>query len=359
MIYFVIIIILFFFTICKEFPECRSINYVLFIISTFILVLFAGFRGNIEPDYLNYADIYKESIVTSRNNTDIELGYFYFNKVLNYLGFGFQWVVFLMAAITIGIKAYFFKKYSPNYIFSLLLFYCSVYFLYDFIVIRQAFALSLFFVALPYLLERQFIKYFVIILCASTIHISALVLLPFYFFLNKNFNVIILYSVIIICVYMNLTEIKVPLLSYLSNVFPIPDASLSKMYTYSLEEEYASISNKQILFALLFVFFKNKLPTNKMTNLLVNLYVFGILLATLLNEIPQFAFRTKAYFLWTDVILMVLIIQHIAKKYKLLKLLLYLIVAIIYSFTMSNFLESVAKRGNYIFPYKTFFDPIF
>ncbi len=359
MIYFVIIIILFFFTICKEFPECRSINYVLFIISTFILVLFAGFRGNIEPDYMNYASIYKESIVSTPVDTGVEPGYFYFNKVLHYLGFGFQWVIFLMAAISIGIKAYFFKKYSPNFIFSLLLFYCSVYFLYDFIVIRQALALSLFFVAIPYLLERRFIKYFAIILCASTIHISALVLLPFYFFLNKNFNVIILYSVIILCFYLNLTEIKVPLLSYLSNVLPIPDASLDKMYIYSLEEEFASVSNKQIVFALLFVFFKNKLPSNKMTNLLVNLYFFGILLATLFNEIPQFAFRTKAYFLWTDVILIVLIIQHIAKKYITLKIVLYLIVAIIYSFTMSNFIESVASRGNYIFPYKTFFDPIF
>lgn len=358
MIYFVIIFILFILCIRIEFKDTKNIHNVLFFVAVLMLILFAGLRGNIEPDYMNYKDIFRTSSFSTPTATTIEPGYFYFNKIIYELGLQFQWVIFIMAVLSVGIKAYFFKHNSPNFIFSLLLFYCSVYFLYDFIAIRQALALSVFLLALPYLIKRDIVKYFILVILASTIHISATILLPLYFIIHRNISVIILYGIVIVCLFLNLTEIKVSLLSYLSGVLPIPATTLDKMDIYSLEDEFASVSIKQFGFAFLFILFKNKLAEYKMANVYINIFVIGILLATLFNEIPQFAYRTKAYFLWTDVILIVMIVKIIAKKSVMLTVLLYLVIAIIYTFTMNGFIESVSERGNYFFPYKIFMDNI-
>ena len=360
MIYFFILFLLFIFSIRIAYPDSGNVFKIVTIVSAFILILLAGLRGDIEPDYYNYKNIFTNSIIESSIILDVEVGYYYFNKLINFLGLQFQWVLFIMAFFSIGIKVIFFKKNSPNFIFSLLLFYCSVFFLYDFIAIRQALALSIFFLAIPYLFERNIFKYFAITLLASTIHISAIILLPIYFFINLKYSSIILYFVLFTCLYLNLFEIKVPLLlDNISNIITISTNSIDKLELYSLEEEFGSVSFKQFAFGFIFIFYKKKLNDYKMSNLYINLFVFGILIATLFNEIPQFAYRSKAFFLWTDTIIIVMIIHYVTKKSLVLKIMVYLIVAIIYGFTLHKLLEAIASRGNFIFPYKTFLDPIF
>lgn len=359
MIYFIVLFFLLFFSIRILFPYRNNTYKALLFVSSIVLILFAGFRGNIEPDYINYKGIFDRSTFESLISLDVEIGYYILNKIIFFFGLQFQWVLFFMAFLSIGVKIIFFKNNSPNFLFSLLLFYCSVFFLYDFIAIRQALALSFFFLAIPYLFKRNLIKYFVTILLASTIHVSAILLLPLYFFLNLNYPSILLYLVVFFCYYLNYFEIKVHFLNNFSSIISLPTNTIDKLDIYSLEEEFASVSNKQFLFALIFIFYKNKLSNYRRASLYINIFVFGILIATLFNEIPQFAYRSKAYFLWTDVLLVVMIIHNVAKKSMIIKIVLYLIVAIIYGFTMSKFLESVASRGNYIFPYKTFFYPVY
>lgn len=76
----------------------------------------------------------------------------------------------------------FLRKYSEKYIFSLFLFVASAdYFLWMFNGLRQFMAVTTILFAVPYMIEKKYIKAIVIILLASTFHQSALIMIPFVF----------------------------------------------------------------------------------------------------------------------------------------------------------------------------------
>ena len=171
-----------FYSIVLERFRDINLKIIFYICLLFILVSFSGLRGNIEPDYLNYLDIFKNAGMGI--NVDVEPVFYYFNKVLNYFGMSFQWVVFLLALFSITLKLNFFFKNSPNFAFSILIYYCSMFFLYDFIAIRQALSMAIFMISIPFIIDRKFFHYVALIAIASMIHLSALVLIPLYFFIH-------------------------------------------------------------------------------------------------------------------------------------------------------------------------------
>ncbi|WP_010589524.1 EpsG family protein [Acinetobacter parvus] len=95
MIYFLIPIIMLFFSILLE--KCSDINLkiISYICLVSFLVMLAGLRGNVEPDYSSYLDIFTNARMGGER--EIEPGFFYFNKILNNFGMSFQWVIFLIA----------------------------------------------------------------------------------------------------------------------------------------------------------------------------------------------------------------------------------------------------------------------
>ena len=91
MIYFFILFLLFIFSIRIVYPDSGNVFKIVTIVSAFILILLAGLRGDIEPDYYNYKNIFTNSIIESSIILDVEVGYYYFNKLINFLGLQFQW----------------------------------------------------------------------------------------------------------------------------------------------------------------------------------------------------------------------------------------------------------------------------
>lgn len=356
MIYFIIPILLLLFGILLEYPDRRNMHNVMYGVALVILVLLAGLRGDIEPDYINYVDIFEKSGRGIRTN--VEPGFYYFNALLQKLGLGFQWVIFLSAFFSLTTKLHFFRQYSANYFITIVLYYCSVYFLFDFIAIRQAIAMSIFMMTIPVILERRMLLYFLLIGIAALFHISALVLLPLYFFVDRIYPKVALYSVLALCTTINLLVIKTGFLDYLLTLVSIPGFATAKLKIYSLDNEFAALSLKQLALGFLFVFYADSLRSKNMTNALLNIYIFGLLTATLLNGIPQFAYRIKSYFLWADVLLLVELIQIIAGGRRQVKYALYIAIVLFYCFTLDSFLNTVAERSSYkdlIYPYQPFF----
>lgn len=357
MIYYVIIFILLLLYVLDEITKyLKKDRVVVFSSAVVIITAFIGLRGNIEPDYAHYLNIYNRAgQELARNEFQVEPGYQFINNVFSYLKLGLQPLLLLMAAATTFLKLKFFREVSPAYLISFLLYYCSLFFLYDFIAIRQALAMTIFMIALPAVWERKLLKFVGLVVLGSLFHVSILVVLPVYFILNKQFNKFFILGILVVCLLVNISETSVPLLSFLRNFLPMPSATEAKLQVYSLEGQFAFVSVRLLIYAFLFLLFKF-FADNKRYNFFFNLFIIGIIFSTIFNEIPQFAYRVKAYFLWADVILWILLVEGLFKKKLVPKVFSYCVLVGVYLFTMVDFLQAVSERGNYIYPYLFFWE---
>lgn len=334
----------------------KEFNALVFILINIVLIAFVGLRGDIDPDYSNYLNIFTDTEYGYSNNRDIEFGYYIFNRLVLYMGWSFQVVIFTMAVLSIVGKTYFFARYSPNFGLSILIYFCTLFFLFDFIAIRQAVALSAFMISLPFIYQRRIWPFLAIMLLASQIHVSSVLLIPGYFLFHKNFSKFTLLGIIAVCAVLNIMKVVVPLVEYGLSLLPIPGGSAEKVAIYLAENEYAFVSVKQILLGCLFVLLKFKIKEkDELLNILVNLFVFGILFGTLFNGLPQLAYRMKWYFFWTESVLVVYLVNYISAQNLRLTYLLYALLIFIYGYSLFTFLNDVASRGAYIFPYQFFF----
>ena len=340
----------------------RQANTFIYLIICTVIILFVGLRGNIEPDYENYLYIYNHSSSLNYNDFEVEPLYLFINKFVGSFGGSFGIIVLLMSVLSIIPKFIFFKRYSVNFALSIIVFYCSSLFLFDFIATRQAVAIGLFLYSLQYIEKRKPRQYFLIIFLAYLFHISALILIPCYFILNKRFSKKLLYVTVVLIAILNLLQINIHLLSNILGLLPLPGATEAKLLIYSSESEFAFISVKQIILAFLFVYINNdekikdNTKDNNMLNIGVNIYIIGIVMGTLLNEIPQFSYRIKWYFFTIEAFLIPFLILNLSRNQPIFKYCLYIIFVLIYGYYLSVFFESLASRGAYIFPYKFFFE---
>ena len=84
MIYFAIVVMILFFAMILEKFQNIDLKILYYIIFIFVLVFFTGLRGDIEPDYLNYLDIFNN--INYNSDVDVELGFVYFNRLIHFLG---------------------------------------------------------------------------------------------------------------------------------------------------------------------------------------------------------------------------------------------------------------------------------
>lgn len=163
----------------------RKIYYYIVIL---ILILFAGIRFNVGVDYNNYVNLFKDIIYGYDVHTEIS-----FNYIVNFINLfsGSYQILFLFYAImTILFMSKFFHFFSNNKMLSLYLYFSfPVFYLASFNGIRQILAVAIFAYALKFIVKENFLKYFLLILLATAIHKSAILLLPLYWFINKTIGI--------------------------------------------------------------------------------------------------------------------------------------------------------------------------
>lgn len=109
-----------------------------------------------------------------------DMGFTVFTSVIKHI-FGISYTPFLMitAVIQCLIVALVFRRFSASFCFSFFLFIASGdYFSWIFNGVRQFLAVTITMAGFGYLLEGKHVKYILIVLLASTIHMSALIMLP-------------------------------------------------------------------------------------------------------------------------------------------------------------------------------------
>ena len=101
---------------------CNNKNSIyLFLI---LIVFFAGFRGEIGGDFINYKLWY----ITKLNDRNLEFGYVFLMNIFNYFNLSIFHLQFFFSIMFIGLTYFSIKQYTKNEKFAWLLFIIFPYY---------------------------------------------------------------------------------------------------------------------------------------------------------------------------------------------------------------------------------------
>ena len=151
---------------------------------SFIIVI-VGLRDSV-GDTFAYINIFND-LPTSISADFFEeytkdRGFFLLSSLFKrFISANFHWWL-LVIAIICGVSIIkTLKDYSENFFFSLFLFIAMTHFTWMMNGMRQFIAVSILFLNLRYIKEHRFIPYLILTLLLSSIHITALIMIPAYF----------------------------------------------------------------------------------------------------------------------------------------------------------------------------------
>lgn len=158
-----------------------------------IPIILSGFRYGVGTDYFNYINIFNGNITKSledftENNGIFELGYFITEKISYYISGDVRLVFLITSFLTIVFFYLGLKKYKLKYPGLVFFLYLLTIFPMTMNAVRQGVAMSIMFYAITFILEKNITKYIVLTILAGLFHISALLLIPFYF-IGRLFDV--------------------------------------------------------------------------------------------------------------------------------------------------------------------------
>jgi hypothetical protein len=177
------------------------------------LIVIGGFRDRIGWDYKNYIRWYE----TKTRDDTIEFGFLAIMKLFRYLDMDHTFLFFFFSFFTylfvfLGIKKYTEKNSLPLVLYFLI----PVLFLYSFTYIRQFLSVAISFYAFSFLLEKIYIKYFLLMVLGISIHYSCLIPLVVFLILFKWGHYIkIRYLFVVVCFSFFISQIGIiNLMSY-------------------------------------------------------------------------------------------------------------------------------------------------
>lgn len=164
--------------------ENKKPLFLFYILIMAIFILVAGLRDGI-GDTGMYRHLYSQ-IIEGTVGEGYEEGFVFFLTMLSKISPDSQFMLFVTSFITQGLIIWFLRKYSSYFELELFMYIASGYFVTTMNGVRQAMAASILLIGTKFLIERRFIPYLVLVLLMSTIHSSALIMVPVYFIVNND-----------------------------------------------------------------------------------------------------------------------------------------------------------------------------
>lgn len=170
----------------------RRVNLFMALMTFSVIIFFAGLRSGVTDTYV-YIDMFKEYPLWSDAKEFItdpsarEPGFRVFSILIKtYISQDYQVWLFIIASISGICIMYPLYKYSCNYGLSVLLFMISCQFTWLLNGIRQFLVAAILFACTPLILKKKPIPYIIIVLLLSSIHTSALIMIPAYFIVDSE-----------------------------------------------------------------------------------------------------------------------------------------------------------------------------
>lgn len=307
-------LLMLFFVLFWIFLEHKAINRRSFLIPLLAVSLFAGARSTrVGTDSWKYAlDFVNEVPISNISiNENIEPGYNALRLLILSNTHNYFWLFFITAFIICYCFLRTLKKYSDNYLFSILFFITLGTYSFVFNGIRQGLAMGVFSLATPYILNKRVLPYIIIVIFASLFHKSALVLLPFYFLATSNIKD---YQKVIISFTASAVASSA-ILRYLASNNP-----RYELYTEQVENAggYLILSFYVGIAAILYAFkYLYKVKDQNFNRLLVfyTIGVVSIIPLALLGTEPSGPQRLIYYFVWLLSLLIPYSLRHLNNKF--------------------------------------------
>lgn len=298
-----------------------------------IMVLFQGLRWRTGTDWDSYYNFFIASYDWDNClSYGFEIGFSILNYAIRNLTDSYTVLLIVEALITCTFVCLSARYFTCNnrVLILLIVFACFVF------PIRQVIAVSIIMYSYKYVAQRKLFKFLICLLLAFSIHRSALVFLPAYFIVNKQWSGTVIFIVYFASLLLGFATEKIfggILNAVLGTYYLFSDTVQSKLNYYISPEvpEYAEMSfprialsvvNSLLLLVFLYVFKEKKYKDNAAYNMLFNLHWVGICINRLVwLAIPDFARATNFYGM-SDVFLFVLAVNSVKKNKQFWMLLL-------------------------------------
>ena len=226
MIYFVVFILLLIPVVKYDWMAKTGGEKGWYYFSLIVLILLAGLRYRVGGDTLMYMSVFDECpTLDELKYFDFETAqynplWYVFNAFSKSIYNDFFVFQLIHACIVNPIFFSFFKKYCPNYYFSVILMYYVGYYCYfNMEVLRESLAICLLLLGTKCLLEKKWLPYYGLCVAALFMHYSALVmfLFPFLFLFFKKpswvYQVLMFMAIFVLTAVVNIPMLLLSILS--------------------------------------------------------------------------------------------------------------------------------------------------
>lgn len=257
-----------------------------------------------------------------------------------------RYIFILFTTLLIYVLLFFaIRDYTKNYPFAIVAF-MALWFCFTFTYLRQVLAATIGFFAIRYVVNRQFRKFLLLVLLASTIHNSALILLPFYFLPIKKFSKSNILLCMGLCLIIGISNMSTGVFAAYSDV----SNNEARMAIYDQEGSFRIAYFVEASFFLYFILRNySKIDVNdKQKLMLVNMALCfcAILLFFIRSENGG---RLAWYYMIGIIATLSFIVSKNGKKSFESKTLIVVFIGL--------YIRIVLQWGILLYPYKTFFTP--
>jgi hypothetical protein len=336
----------------KEFRKNRGF---IFFSAVLTLIFFAGLRvEGIGSDDHNYVQIYESipsfqelfSIDTKLSEYRKEIGYIIINVFIKSISDSYTILFLIIAIISVGLASHNYKKYSRFCFLTLLLFFVHPFLYRDMNQMRAAIALAICLYSIPYIEEKKFINFVIVILVASSFHLVAIAMfLPF---VLSRFNIGRIKAIVMVLISFLLGFISIS--SVILSFIPAINSSItSSLINYSNSEMYSAtlgmfnITNikSMFIFTLLTIFYEKLIKRQPFFNTMYMMYALSLAWRIAFNDFAIIAGRVGTVFEIVEVILIPSFILLLSNKF------LGHFFVVFYAFLMLCLNLYVVERRNY------------
>lgn len=276
--------------ILKIFDRYLSKKQVVVILSTALILIFALKDTSVGPDTLTYINYYEN---WANQYADSEPGYYAIVNICRFFGLSSGAFLMVLYVFFIGSLGRFFYKYATDIYMSYMA-VLSLGLIWNFIyILRQSIAACIIMIAFDFLMQKKTIRYVVLICFASLFHLSALLLLPFYWLvrlkLNKHFVVVFIgCSVGLLLIKNKVIEVVFELFPGYSNYLEYSDSTLSTL-----------VIIETVAYLLICTYFYCKKTSNKELQNTNNVFIksiYGYAVIVLFATLQPVLLRMNLYF---------------------------------------------------------------
>ena len=325
-------------------------NYIFLLL---LYLFFFGLRWHVLSDSLAYEEEYNTiKPIFNWNYIDDhswwwDKGFVIFTMFTKLVSNDFRFFVFVNTLIDITLFAVCIKRYSCNFLVTILAFLAFQGILTEINLFRNIKSILLFLFSIKYIENRKWYYFFPINLLGYTLHSSALLFFPMYWLLNIRFQlkyVIVVVSVITFIYLLQLNVIENLIFQYI----PAEGVVSNKLNVYMDvdEESVLSIGTFERLITLLlsiWVYYKTNNPS-KIFTILFNSFLVFYVTYSLFGFNPVFRDRIPYLFIYSYWFLYPFLFNYVVARRRYLRFIFYLLFFVkIYTSTClsSAFYENV------------------